>query len=282
MDETMDIIYKEKQDPVRKADWYTQASTCVARMRLRKNEWRAERALEQEGAGAGLPREIEQASAEATTRNRASKMEQCDAVRAKCLPTHVKAKAAKNCSVLCRFVASRAKSLAADKIAVFTFQQANSALRGLQLQGTTDKEAMFKFQQANSILQLAEEQLRYLQLKAAKELAEEQLRDLQLQVATDKGTGLKFQQASSTQSKRPHIGTYQALASHSHGTARDIAIQLDTQQRELADRQAANKLARRNTARDTAVAANHGTVPQIGTQHRIPIGWMRQYRHTMV
>jgi hypothetical protein len=106
-------IYKEKKDLVRKADWHTQSSAWVAQMRLRKNECRAERALEQGGTGAGLPREIEQASAEATTRNRASKMEQYDAVRAKYLPADVKAEAAKNCSVLYRFVASRAKDLAA-------------------------------------------------------------------------------------------------------------------------------------------------------------------------
>jgi hypothetical protein len=61
-------------------------------------------------------------------------MEQCDAIRAKYLPTHVKAEAANNYSVLYRFVASRAKNLSADEIATFTFQQANSALRDIQLQ----------------------------------------------------------------------------------------------------------------------------------------------------
>jgi hypothetical protein len=58
--------------------------------------------------------------------------------------------------------------------------------------------------------------------------------DLRLQVAADKETVLELQHKPAVPNPRAHayhMGTFQALASQSHGTARDIALQLDTHQR---------------------------------------------------
>jgi hypothetical protein len=89
INETMDMIFEEKQDEARRASWRNQARAWVARFRQQQNEWRSERVLEQEGAGTGPPFEIEQTKAETATPNLASEMEQCDAIRKKYLPAHV-------------------------------------------------------------------------------------------------------------------------------------------------------------------------------------------------
>jgi hypothetical protein len=180
INESMDMIYNEKQNDKRKTSWRNQARAWVAQYRdqqcetyvlSQQIEWRLELVLQQEGAGTGPPCE----------------MEQCDAIRLKYLPTHVQEDAAKNYSMLYKAIAFRAKKLAPEDIATFAFRKANSALRDLQLKETADEEALIKFQQANSVLKLAEELLQQTQLKTTTELNKDQHEGFQHQLKTAEG-----------------------------------------------------------------------------------------------